>query len=153
MAKLKVAMVANDMPPTPDWVVRQLEAEGIELAEIACAGPDDVVAAAGGADVVWLMGGSRVVTAEVLPRLQRCRVILRTGTGTDNVPVDEAGRLGILVANTPEATSHQVAEHAIGLLLAVIRQIPRKIGWSGRASGTGIGPGPTRPSTGGPSAS
>ena len=83
-----------------------------------------MVAAAGGVDVVWLMGGSRVVTAEVLPRLQRCRVILRTGTGTDNVPVDEAGRLGILVANTPEATSHQVAEHAIGLLLAVIRQIP-----------------------------
>ena len=53
-------------------------------------------------------------------------MILRTGTGTDNIPVAEATRLGIVVANTPEATMHQVAEHAIGLLFAVIRQIARQ---------------------------
>src|SRR5262249_24061788 len=35
----------------------------------------------------------------------------------------DATRLGIVVANTPEATVHQVAEHAIGLMFAVIRQI------------------------------
>jgi D-3-phosphoglycerate dehydrogenase len=50
-------------------------------------------------------------------------VILRTGTGTDNIPVDAATRLGIVVANTPEATMHQVAEHALGLLFAVTRRI------------------------------
>ena len=69
------------------------------------------------------MGGSRVITADILPLLRRCRVILRTGTGTDNIPVEAATRLGIVVANTPEATMHQVAEHAIGLLFAVIRRI------------------------------
>jgi D-3-phosphoglycerate dehydrogenase len=53
-------------------------------------------------------------------------VILRTGTGTDNIPVPEATRLGIIVANTPEVTMHQVAEHAIGLMFAVIRQIARQ---------------------------
>jgi D-3-phosphoglycerate dehydrogenase len=72
------------------------------------------------------MGGSRVITAQVLPLLPQCRAILRTGTGTDNIPVAEATRLGIIVANTPEATMHQVAEHAIGLLFAVIRQIARQ---------------------------
>jgi D-3-phosphoglycerate dehydrogenase len=123
MSELKVALVANDMPPTPEWVARQLAEQAVELTERACRGPDDVADAAEDADVVWVMGGSRVVTADVLPRLRRCRVILRTGTGTDNIPVDEAHRLGILVANTPEATMHQVAEHAIGLLLAVIRRI------------------------------
>src|SRR6478672_6539623 len=104
MSKLKVALVANDMPPTPEWVARQLAEQAVELTERACRGPDDVADAAEDADVVWVMGGSRVVTADVLPRLRRCRVILRTGTGTDNIPVDEAHRLGILVANTPEAT-------------------------------------------------
>ena len=49
--------------------------------------------------------------------MPQCRAILRTGTGTDNIPVAEATRLGIIVANTPEATMHQVAEHAIGLLV------------------------------------
>ncbi len=123
MSRLTVAMVANDMPPTPDWVAQRLAERGIELHERACADPAEVAEAAGVADVVWLMGGSRVVTAEVLPHLPHCRVILRTGTGTDNIPVEAATRLGIVVANTPETTMHQVAEHAIGLLFAVIRQI------------------------------
>lgn len=123
MPHLTVALVASDMSPTPDWVPERLAEGGIELLERPCSYPADVESAAGDTDVVWLMGGSRVLTAEVLPRLRRCRVILRTGTGTDNVPVEVATRLGILVANTPEATMHQVAEHAIGLLFAVTRQI------------------------------
>jgi D-3-phosphoglycerate dehydrogenase len=123
MAALMVAMVANDLPPTPEWVGPSLAERGIELRERVCDSGEEVVEAAADADVIWLMGGSRVVTAELLPSLRRCRVILRTGTGTDNVPVEAATRLGIVVANTPEATMHQVAEHAIGLLLAVIRQI------------------------------
>ncbi len=126
MPKLKVGMVANDLPPTPNWVVPQLAEQGIELLERECTLASEVVETASGADVVWTMGGSRVITADVLPLLRRCRAILRTGTGTDNIPVVEATRLGIVVANTPEATMHQVAEHAVGLLFAVIRQIARQ---------------------------
>jgi D-3-phosphoglycerate dehydrogenase len=116
-------MVANDLPPTPEWVLRQLEDNAIDFRESACACGADVRKAAADADVVWLVGGSPVLTADVLPHLPRCRAILRTGTGTDNVPVEEATRRGIIVANTPEATAQAVAEHAIGLLFAVIRQI------------------------------
>jgi D-3-phosphoglycerate dehydrogenase / 2-oxoglutarate reductase len=126
MPQLKVAMVANDLPPTPDWVVPQLADQGIELLERECTHSSQVVETAAGADVVWTMGGSRVITPDVLPLLQKCRIILRTGTGTDNIPVAEATRLGIVVANTPEATMHQVAEHAVGLLFAAIRQIARQ---------------------------
>ena len=123
MSRLIVAMVANDMPPTPDWVGRNLCERGIALTERACASADEVAETAALADVVWVMGGSRVVTADVLSLLPRCRVILRTGTGTDNIPLEAATRKGIIVANTPEATMHQVAEHALGLLFAVTRQI------------------------------
>jgi D-3-phosphoglycerate dehydrogenase / 2-oxoglutarate reductase len=126
MSKFKVAMVANDLPPTPDWVVERLTEKGISLVEFACAAPHEVVDFAADADVIWSMGGSRVITAEILQLLHHCRMILRTGTGTDDIPVEDATRLGILVANTPEVTAHQVAEHAIGLFLAVIRQIARQ---------------------------
>jgi D-3-phosphoglycerate dehydrogenase len=119
----KVTMVVNDQPPTPEWVIRQLQEQGIEFTERICTSGSEVVEAARDADVVWLFGGARVFGAEDLPHLKKCRVILRTGTGTDNVPVDEATRLGIVVANTPTATTHTVAEHAIGLLLAVLRKI------------------------------
>jgi D-3-phosphoglycerate dehydrogenase len=43
--------------------------------------------------------------------------------GTDNVPVADATRRGILVVNTPEAVAQEVADHAIALLLSVVRQI------------------------------
>jgi D-3-phosphoglycerate dehydrogenase len=123
MPRFKVILVASDMPPTPPWVGQQLTEHGIDFVERLCATPAEVVAAVGDADVVWIMGGSRVVTADILPQLPRCRIILRTGTGTDNIPVEAATRRGIVVANTPEATMHQVAEHALGLLLAVVRRI------------------------------
>jgi D-3-phosphoglycerate dehydrogenase len=123
MPRLRVVLVANDLPPTPEWIGQRLAERGIELVERACGNAAEVAQAAGDADIVWIMGGACVITAEVLPSLRRCRVILRTGTGTDNIPVEAATRLGIVVANTPEATMDQVAEHAIGLLFAVIRQI------------------------------
>src|SRR5262249_50020778 len=99
MGRFKVAMVANDLPPTPEWVGRQLAERGIDLLERTCASPADVVETAGDADAVWVMGGSRVIDAETLAHLRRCRVILRTGTATDNIPVDAATRLGLVVPN------------------------------------------------------
>jgi hypothetical protein len=69
MSRLNVAIVANDMPPTPDWVGRALAERGIDLTERACASAAEVAETGGLADVVWVMGGSRVVTADVLPLL------------------------------------------------------------------------------------
>lgn len=48
---------------------------------------------------------------------------MRTGSGTDNLPVAAATQRGIVVANTPEAHSDAVSNHAIGLLFAVMRHI------------------------------
>src|SRR5262249_13054058 len=52
-----------------------------------------------------------------------CRAILRTGSGTDNVPVEEATRRQILVANTPAAISDGVSDHLIALLFAMTRRV------------------------------
>jgi D-3-phosphoglycerate dehydrogenase len=70
-----------------------------------------------------MFGGSRAVTAEGLADLPRCAAILRTGSGTDNVPVEAATRLGIVVANTPDAMTDEVSDHAVALLLAVVRKV------------------------------
>ena len=78
---------------------------------------------AAAADVLWVCGGGTCVTAESLARFPKCGAILRSGSGTDNIPVAAATRLGIVVANTPEATAHPVAEHAVTLLLTTERQV------------------------------
>jgi D-3-phosphoglycerate dehydrogenase / 2-oxoglutarate reductase len=65
------------------------------------------------------------VTADVIERASRLKVIGRAGVGVDNVDVDAATRRGIVVANAPESNVVSAAEHTIGLLLAVARNIPQ----------------------------
>jgi D-3-phosphoglycerate dehydrogenase / 2-oxoglutarate reductase len=65
------------------------------------------------------------LTADLIERAERLRVIGRAGVGVDNVDVDAATRKGIVVANAPESTVVSAAEHTIGLLLALSRNIPQ----------------------------
>src|SRR5204862_1756855 len=65
------------------------------------------------------------LTADVIERADRLRVIGRAGVGVDNVDVDAATRRGIVVANAPESTVVSAAEHTVGLLVALARYIPQ----------------------------
>jgi D-3-phosphoglycerate dehydrogenase len=65
------------------------------------------------------------LTADVLERADRLKVIGRAGVGVDNVDVETATRRGIVVANAPESTVTSAAEHTIGLLVALARNIPQ----------------------------
>src|SRR5712692_4446656 len=64
------------------------------------------------------------VTAALLERAFRLRVIGRAGVGTDNVDLEAATKRGILVMNTPGGNATSVAEHTLALLLALARHIP-----------------------------
>ncbi|HKB37630.1 MAG TPA: hypothetical protein VKD72_14375, partial [Gemmataceae bacterium] len=99
MKRFKVALAALDGQTVPDWVPTTLAREGIDLVVHECVTDEDLAQYAAGADVVWLFGGSRVLTARNLALLSRCGAIVRTGSGTDNVPVEAATQLGIVVAN------------------------------------------------------
>jgi D-3-phosphoglycerate dehydrogenase len=59
----------------------------------------------------------------LIERADRLKVIGRAGVGVDNVDVEAATRRGIVVANAPESTVVSAAEHTIGLLLALSRNI------------------------------
>jgi phosphoglycerate dehydrogenase-like enzyme len=63
-------------------------------------------------------------TAEVLAAAPRLRLISVWGTGTDHVDLDAAKARGVTVTSTPGVNAHAVAEHTIGLMLAVTRRIP-----------------------------
>src|SRR5205823_7112651 len=61
----------------------------------------------------------------IIERATKLKVIGRAGVGVDNVDVDAATRRGIVVANAPESNIVSAAEHALGLLLALARNIPQ----------------------------
>ena len=65
------------------------------------------------------------LTADVIDRAARLKVIGRAGVGVDNVDVEAATRRGIIVANAPESTVVSAAEHTVGLLVALARNIPQ----------------------------
>jgi D-3-phosphoglycerate dehydrogenase len=65
------------------------------------------------------------LTAELIDQATNLKVIGRAGVGVDNVDVEAATRRGIVVANAPESTVVSAAEHTIGLLVALARNIPQ----------------------------
>jgi D-3-phosphoglycerate dehydrogenase len=107
--------------PLPEWVPAAFRREGIDFFQRECTTGEELEKYAGDADLVWVWG-SCVVTADRLDVLRKCGAILRSGSGTDNVPVTEATQRNILVANTPQAVCHEVSDHSIALLLAIVRQ-------------------------------
>jgi D-3-phosphoglycerate dehydrogenase len=64
------------------------------------------------------------ISATVLKDATRPKMIGRAGVGVDNIDVKAATQKGIVIANAPGSNSLSVAEHALGLLLAQVRQIP-----------------------------
>ena len=63
------------------------------------------------------------VTAAVLEAGTRLKVVGRAGVGVDNIDVAAAVARGVTVVNSPMAASVSVAEHTLGLMLALARHI------------------------------
>jgi D-3-phosphoglycerate dehydrogenase len=87
--------------------------------------PDgDLAETIGEYDAIVIRSATRL-DAPLLERAARLRAIGRAGVGVDNVDVDAATRRGIVVANAPESNVVSAAEHTIGLLVALARNVPQ----------------------------
>lgn len=74
---------------------------------------------------VGMIAGVEPLTREVLTGVRELRVISRCGIGLDSVDLETARELGIVVTNTPDAPTVPAAELTLGLILALLRGIPR----------------------------
>ena len=63
------------------------------------------------------------VTSSLLEAGKRLRVVARAGVGVDNVDLDAATKLGVIVVNSPQGNINAAAEHSIALLMAVARNV------------------------------
>jgi D-3-phosphoglycerate dehydrogenase len=76
---------------------------------------------AAGAEVI-VVGGAQL-SRQFLSALPDLKGIARLGIGVDNIDLDAATEFGIVVGNVPDFCSDEVAEHAMGLMIAVARKI------------------------------
>ncbi len=65
------------------------------------------------------------IDADIIAAATDLRVVARAGVGLDNVDVDAATRAGVIVCNAPQSNVVSAAEHTMGMLLAVARNIPQ----------------------------
>lgn len=103
--------------------LRVLDDAGIDVELAQCRSSADVADAARDADAVITQYAP--LDEPALAALRRCRVVVRYGVGVDNVDVPAASRLGVWVANVPDYGTEEVADHALALLLASLRGVPR----------------------------
>ena len=90
--------------------------EGLSQAELA--------SAVGDYDALVVRSRSRV-TREVLEGGRRLKLVARAGIGVDNIDLDAATQRGVMVINVPNGNVVAVAEHTVGLMLALARHIPK----------------------------
>jgi len=111
-------------------VADELSAEGLEI--LRSAGEVEVRSGMSESELLetlppfhaLVVRSATVVTARSLTNAANLAVIARAGIGIDNIDVDAATERGIVVMNTPEASSVTTAEHALSLLLSMARNIP-----------------------------
>jgi D-3-phosphoglycerate dehydrogenase / 2-oxoglutarate reductase len=82
---------------------------------------EELLSVAGEYDAFIIRSRTKVDRA-VLDRATKLKLVARPGTGLDNVDVEYAKAKGVTVVNSPESLVEAVAEHVLGLMLAVSRK-------------------------------
>ncbi len=99
-------------------------ARGIEVIDRPGTSPEELLELIGDVSGLLIRSATKV-TADVIARADKLRVIGRAGIGVDNVDVAAATARGIVVVNTPEGNNITTAEHAIALIVSLARHIPQ----------------------------
>ena len=119
-APIPVVLVAEELSPA---AIAQLES-GFEVRYVDGSDRAALLPALAGVDAVIVRSATRI-DAEALAQAPNLRVVARAGVGLDNVDVEAATKAGVMVVNAPSSNTVSAAEHAVGLLLAVARNVPQ----------------------------
>lgn len=119
------------MPEPPKVLITdQINPQAAEILKDACEiiyeprlSHEELLARIEGMDALMIRSAS-TVSADIVERASRLKIVGRAGVGTDNIDVGAATQKGIIVVNSPEGNTIAASEHAIGMLMALARHIP-----------------------------
>jgi phosphoglycerate dehydrogenase-like enzyme len=114
-------VVITDFITEPD-IERRVLGGAAEVECLGAHGTSDLRGRVARADVLICCHAVEI-TAEVLAEAVRCRGVIRAGVGYNNIDIRSAGELGMFVCNVPDYCTEEVADHALGLLLALARRL------------------------------
>ena len=110
-------------PLAADAVAAMREA-GLTVDEKTTLSVDQLIAEIPSYDAIMVRSATKV-RQPIIDAASRLKLIVRAGVGLDNVDTDYAESKGIVVRNTPSASSNSVAELALGHMFSLARNIGR----------------------------
>jgi D-3-phosphoglycerate dehydrogenase len=119
---MKAKVVITDYVWESLDVERKTLGEMAELVALKTKKPEEFLGAAADCDAL-LNTYAGPITADVMSKMPKCRIIARYGIGVDTIDLEAATRAGIIVTNNPTYCIEEVAEHTMALLLACARKI------------------------------
>lgn len=98
------------------------EREGMTFEHLACKTEEDLIRQAKGGEILMTQYGpfTRKVMEELRPEL---KLIVRYGVGVDTIDLEAATDLEVQICNVPDYGMNEVADQAMGMLLALARKI------------------------------
>jgi len=112
-------IVTDYVEPDLEWEATQYASQGVsfQALQLRTAWEAEVIARVCEADV--LVVDQTPISAAIIEAMPNCKLIIRHGDGYDNLDLEAATKHGIACANKPGFWSREVAEHALGLSLAL----------------------------------
>jgi len=121
MSRYLIAVVDSPFPSL-DPAKQALSRLDFEMRMAKAPTPEDILAVGKDADALLVTYGK--VTREIIMQLTKCKAIGRFGLGVDNIDLVAAKEKSIKVNYVPDYCIHEVSDHAVALLLSLIRKIP-----------------------------
>ncbi|MCX7875995.1 MAG: hydroxyacid dehydrogenase [Melioribacteraceae bacterium] len=109
----------------PDVFIQQLKENNVEVLYEPKLGENDLPNSI--KDVDCLVVRSTVVNAKTIEESNSLKLIIRAGSGVNNIDINAANQKNVFVSNCPGKNSIAVAELAIGLMIALDRRIPHNV--------------------------
>ncbi len=122
VSKVKVLITDAEYSNIDDLERPILESAGFEVELAQCRTPEEVIQAGPGAAAFLVQYAP--ITREVLETLPEVRIVSRYGMGVDTIDLEAARKRGVWVANVPDYGVGEVATHALGMLLSLVRHLP-----------------------------
>jgi D-3-phosphoglycerate dehydrogenase / 2-oxoglutarate reductase len=114
-------LISDDLSPNG---VEILKKAGLEVTARSKTSAEEIEKMIGDYDALVVRSATKV-TAGLLEKATKLKVVGRAGSGLDNVDIPAATKKGVVVMNTPGGNTVTTAEHTIGMIFACARMIPQ----------------------------
>jgi D-3-phosphoglycerate dehydrogenase len=120
LKKMKVVRLNSESSPVGSFEQSMYRQYGITPTQLEENNPEELARQLHDADAILAVGVSLPET--VIDSLSKCQIISRLGNGTDKIAVERATSRGIVITNVPYFCVTEMADHAMGMILALHRR-------------------------------